>query len=505
MPVKFFRSFSPVCAGADAYNGRKQKTRTFSVMLNHVGNNLFHSPVLKNQKPDDRHATGLLRQNIARNTVPETVPETQTAAQIQRLHSTLAELQTTLACITPTIPPRTETIMDATTLTVALHNALQASQQHDASPGKLYETVLDEEITILASSIPHCRATLASPSLTPAETAILTKAVVEKKIAIIDFCLKVLRLHEQAAWMTSDGSDSHCFSLHTVDKLLGDTINDSASKPVFTSTRGRDPVSGLYHETQFRLSGTCALHANNHYLAAWCEREGLPFLPLTPRRLEMLLSGLQQRIITEAKELEIMAHQNNLSSGPNMEMRAPRLEINEKYILRKKNEIVEYDTVVLQDQIVNTTATATILSANVTGKINQLYGMPDQVLEGFQSFADWYQESNHLLELEQRQDSLILAFKSENKKNGHVICFNKKNSDWFLQDSHYSGPIKCRPVEFVRFIVNKEKNPLISERLNSTDYKQKNKLTEGSQVRIYHYEPKKWVTHGKLLPASASL
>ncbi|GEM_PF-2241455 len=467
--------------------GAKKQHSKFISMLTNVKNIFDFSRDNGGKKAGVTKSDSLSKQCTTSNKItPERkVPGSKVDRQIHLLQQAMVEVKNELESMPTNVNP--SVLSDK--VACATNKALKASLTEDAALGKLYLSVLNEEVEMLSVN----KNTLHHPhsynSLTPDETLIVTKNVLQKKLAIMDFCLKILGLHEQAGWMSSSKSNLHTSPFHSVDEMLDVNIKFSEEKPVLTSRRGRDPTSELYHEKQYDLSGTCLLHANNHYLASWCEREGMPFLPLTPRRLKMILSGLQQRLVAESKELAIMDRQANIIPDDLTNPLSPRLYDNERFIIDHRSDLIEYDIQVHNNKIVDVITTGLILNEKVTEKVNQLYGMPAQIFEGSKTFAEWNQDLTEIKKLEQQQDSLICIIKSEFEDIAHAICFNKKNNEWYLQDSNFPKPIKCQPGQFIRFINNKETNPLIRERLDSCDYKQENRLTKNSTLGFYHYEP----------------
>ncbi|KNC08825.1 hypothetical protein AC791_09015 [Klebsiella sp. RIT-PI-d] len=448
------------------------------------------------KKTSDTKSDQAFKQGIISNKItPEIkVPGSKINRQINLLQQSMVELKNKLESLSTkleSMPTKVNAPVLSDKLKYATNKALKASCTEDNALGKLYLSVLNEEVEILSAGKKILHYPNSYNSLTPDETLIVTKNVLEKKLAIMDFCLKILCLYEQAGWVSSIESHMHTSPCHSVDKMLDENIKLSAEKPILTSKRGKDPSSELYHERQFYLSGTCALHANNHYLASWCEREGVPFLPLTPRRLEMILSGLQQRLVAESKELMIMDRQANIIPDDLTNPLSPHLNDNERYIINHRNDVIKYDIEAHKNKIIDVITTGFILSSKVNEKINQLYGMPAQIFEGAKKFSDWNKDLTKIKKLEQQQDSLICVLESELEDYGHAICFTKKNNEWYLQDSNLRKPIKCQPSQFIRFINNKETNPLIRERLDSCDYKQDNKLSKDSILAFYHYEPQR--------------
>jgi len=252
--------------------------------------------------------TARIKDDIARNKItgaastPQTIPEQQTYL----LQSKMKSLQSDLNFISAKVDNSIEKPILSDKVTRALTQSLKESAVHDAELGRLYLSVLNEEIAIAANT---CHSSPEDDNrsflLTPEEALLVKKCTLEKKLAIMDFCLKILRIHAQADWPSS----ASLTNLPPVEEMLNNSLDYANTIPLFIGEQGRDPESGLYHEMQYEASGTCTVHANNHYLASWCEREKRPFLPLTPRRLELLFCSIKYRLETENKEMSKMSAQ----------------------------------------------------------------------------------------------------------------------------------------------------------------------------------------------------
>ena len=460
----------------------------FSGTLRGVKNGLFRLKESRREVCQKKERKQLERDITKNKTLLRVnVSGTHTEAKINLIHREMIKLSAEKKLLLAMMPVTHAPIKLNDRQNAALIYSLRQSLKEDVSLGKLYASVLAEEINILSTSETG-RNDVAI--LTYAEQRVVDKCFLEKKLAIMDFCAKVLRLHEQADWEPASSPASED-KLKTIDLEVDNHLQSAAEKPEFASKRGIDAKSGLYHERQFAGSGTCGLHANNHYLASWCARADMPFLPLTPRRLEMLLSGLANRIVTESKELEIMAQQRGERLDPISQTRYDILAKGEKYILCRRDDIISYDQKDYNGGYINIARTGIFVSSDAAGIVNRLYGLADKNYTPLKNFEKWSNDLSKLEELEKKQDSLGCGFCSNIHEPGHAICFNKINNQWYLQDSNYRKPIKCRPGEFVNFIAGKTIDYKVYKQLAfEYSYDGIKKLNGNSLVSFYHYEPK---------------
>lgn len=359
--------------------------------------------------------------------------------------------------------------------------------------GALYKAIMTEESQIITSSLSQKELTGSNHKhLSHNEKLILHKRIAETRLAVADFCLRILRLNEQAEWTPPGDAALNTPSAINADDLLSSSMQNALSKPYFESIRGIDPDSGLYHEQQFSKSGSCATHANNHYLAAWCERQERPFLALTPRRLELLLSAIQNRQNTEVEELKTMYVQEGKSSAKAKKLVMSELEKNEKFILKdkQKNKLMNYGENYDLSDMINTVKTSRIWGAKITELINQTYGLPTQIQAGRKDVKVWASQLDGLHQLEKKQDSLMCILTSRDGKSCHAICFNKKEDVWYLQDSNLSSPIKCSPSELINHISDKNNNhPILSNIDYYGSYRDMYSLDSKALINLSHFEP----------------
>ncbi|EMF0718929.1 hypothetical protein V2E67_003135 [Citrobacter freundii] len=360
--------------------------------------------------------------------------------------------------------------------------------------GALYKAIMTEESQIITSSLSQKELTGNNHKhLSHNEKLILHKRIAETRLAVADFCLRILRLNEQAEWTPPGDAALNTQSAINADELLSSSMQNALSKPYFESIRGIDADSGLYHEQQFSKSGSCATHANNHYLAAWCERQERPFLALTPRRLELLLSAIQNRQNTEVEELKTMYVQEGKSSAKAKKLVMSDLEKNEKFILKdkQKNKLMNYGENYDLSDMINTVKTSRIWGAKITELINKTYGLPAQIQAGRKDAQVWASQLDGLHQLEKKQDSLMCILTSRDGKSCHATCFNKKEDVWYLQDSNLSSPIKCSPSELIIHISDKNNNhPILSNIDYYGDYRDMYDLDSKALINLSHFEPR---------------
>nr|WP_318381983.1 hypothetical protein [uncultured Enterobacter sp.] len=441
------------------------------------------------QRHKHRHLVKPGRNKIKAQTPPKTAIQTQ-RAQLLEYRDLLARNLEALKTQTAHISSKD---VKEETVTV-LQVGLLAASMHEQSFGALYNSVLKEEhdmqFGVLASKRPddHC---FAHPSAT--EYAVAQKNACEKKLAIIDFCLKVLRLNEQAEWIPPSGVEYHLpTALATpvnADKLLNQCLNEMNKIPPFKSANGISEPSGLYHERQYSRSGSCALHANNHYLASWCQRENKTFLPLTTRRFALILEGLINRRNTALNELVVM----NLQSGQEMY----HAIYNAKNALTQQEEVLgnhysEQLTLGTEEwlgHIVDHVNTGGIVGKHITDIVNELYGLTvQQRFDTKHNVAHWFKYQSKLLMLEKNKSSLGCGF-LEAEKSGHAIAFNKVKGTWYLQDSHLPQPVPCSPSKLIDYIMGYY--PAKEEPSNDMllkEYCRRQNLNRDTEFFFFHYE-----------------
>lgn len=357
--------------------------------------------------------------------------------------------------------------------------------------GALYQMIADEEGKIVNSSVNEQQVKdIKNICISRNEEIILQKIFIERRLAIVDYCLRVLRLNKQAEWDIAKPRTLGKKPL-SADNMLSKSLEYAAQKPHMGSDRGIDSRSGLYHELQFNKSGTCVLHANNHYLAGWCARDGRPFLPLTPRRLEILLSAVQHRKGTELRELKAMQHQRLNAGEITRRTAISTLSRGEATVLLDKNSVVDYKKIFDSGKIFNSITTGYLISDKITDAINQLYGLPGQIDTPYLPVPVWYNNLADIKTLEKMQDGLICRFYSRKNDISHAICFNKKDGVWYLQDSNFPYPLKCRPCDLIDHILGinaPESSLLVKDKKFS--YRQVYALNKDSAVSFHHFEPK---------------
>lgn len=467
----------------------------FSTLIKSVKNGTLHV------KGHNHKTHAVVQQDIQKNNLSLVKNESKSECRKQiddlmNMQRYVNEQNTRLAAELDKMDARNGSYIDRKAITVELAKRLNESVNNNDfnSYGPLYKMVMTEESQILTSSLtPKERAISSNQTLSHNEKLVLQKKAAETKLAVADFCLRILRLNEQAEWTPPGSAALNTQSAINADDLLSASIQNALSKPYFDSKRGIDSASGLYHEQQIYKSGTCATHANNHYLAAWCAREERPFLALTPRRLELLLSAIQNRQNTEVKELETMyAQQNEEFSADAKAVVHSQLKRNEKYILNdeNKNTLVEYGKYYGTYNVKDTVITPNIWSHEIVELINQSYGLPTQVDSVHNDALSWYYQPDGIHQLEEKQDSLICIFASSDKKVCHAVCFNKKEGEWYLQDSNLPSPIICRPSDLVNHLCGMDNSHSILRHIEDVgEYRRWYNLDSNSAVDFSHFEP----------------
>ncbi len=398
----------------------------------------------------------------------------------------LAELTTQTANVHPS-EVREQTV---STLQIALLTASEKEQ----SFGALYNSIIKEEhdmqFGVLASKglKDHY---FKNPSAD--ECAMAQKNACEKKIAIIDFCLKVLRLNEQAEWTPPSNTEYMLPNMVATpinaDRLLEKCLSETSSIPLFKSANGICQRSGLYHEKQYTKSGSCALHANNHYLASWCQRENKTFLPLTARRFALIVEGLINRRTTAQKELIVMNLQTGMDVKEAINRAKQALTQEEQALGDSYSEHLTFNTVVRKGEVYDTMRSGAIRADHITDVVNELYGLTLQQVYDAESALHWFRNRSTLLELEKTHDSIGCGYRVVEANTGHAIAFNKKNGVWYLQDSNLALPIPCSPSKFIDYIMQyPAKNENVSEDLIMKNYCTRKKLNSTSLIRFCHYE-----------------
>ena len=465
-----------------------QNRNHFAAGLNHVNRSslsLNTGPARSAVRQGEPRLTQL-QQDIANNrlTPQSKTSGTKTEQQLQLLHQKMADLHAELTPLSKNNKPFSDRdILNATQERELLY-ALKCSTYEDAELGELYQTVLAEEIDIMSADQNKRAANSQSATLSPDEQRVLHKAILQRKLDIMDYCAKVLRLHEQAEWVSPAGEQTS-----VVDDMVDSTLAYASSKPLFTTLHGIDRHYGLYHESQYENSGTCVLHANNHYLASWCEREGKPFLPLTPRRMEMLLSGIEQRGYTEMRELDTVFRHSGMKPKVAVKKIKNLLSKGEKHILKQRDMLIKYSEKEISNKTINVANSGTIDWYDTMAKVNQLYDLPTKVSTNTRKILHWQKYLDQVEKLEKEQDSIRCSFYPK-RNAGHAICFTKKNDRWFLQDSNVATPMRCRPSDFIRYICDDKIDPTTQRVLDSCDYKKSYSLTPKGELNFHHFEPK---------------
>lgn len=394
--------------------------------------------------------------------------------------------------------PKNGRYIDNNAITVELGKFLHESVNSNNlnNHGPLYKMVMTEESQIITSALTSEEQEVSgNQTLSHNEKLVLQKKIAETKLAVADFCLRILRLNEQAEWTPPGDAALNTQSAINADDLLSASMENALSKPYIDSQRGIDRESGLYHEKQFSKSGTCVTHANNHYLAAWCKREGRPFLALTPRRMELLLSAIQNRQNTEIKELASMYIQEGKSSSEANELAMSLLKKNEKNILNNKDSLIMYDVSYAQGgdlpEKKYKVTTGTLLKKEATELINQSYGLPAQITLTSKDAILWHHQLDNVYQLENTQDSLLCTFRANGSKSGHAICFNKSAAGvWYLQDSNFPRPIRCSPGDLIKHLCGTDDRYSVLRNVEHyLNYGDFYKLDSSASISLSHFEP----------------
>ncbi len=467
-----------------------QPKNAFTYLCKSVKNSLISAGRDKIENTEAQN-TARLQDDIARNRITDVnqKPETIIGKQTNLLQSRIKGLQGDLEFISAKVDTSTEKPVLSDKVTRALTQSLKESAVHDAELGRLYLSILNEEIAIAANT---CHSSPEDDNrsflLTPEEALLVKKCTLEKKLAVMDFCLKILRIHAQADWASS----ARFTDLPPVDEMLNNSLDYANTIPLFVGEQGRDPESGLYHEMQYEASGTCTVHANNHYLASWCEREKRPFLPLTPRRLELLFCGIKYRLETEIKEMSKMSAQCGGQPGSVKDKSHIIPKLGEFTILLYKSNIIDYNKKLCDGSFVASALSSNFLTLGVIDIVNQLYSLPKRISSEDKSFKKWETDSKQIREIEQ-QDSLICTFDASeaSQQSGHAVCFTKKNNIWYLQDSNFPEPIQCSPGDFIQHAMHPERVENLQElSTDSENYAQIYDLDKHCEVQFHHFEPK---------------
>lgn len=465
-----------------------QNTNNFAASLNHVqrsSSRLNSGPAQSAARQAEPGMTQLQQDIINNKLTPHSkTAATKTEQQLRLIHQKMADLSAELTPLAKNNKPFSDRALLNEAQNRELMYALKCSTYEDAELGELYQSVLSEEINIMSAEKKEGPGHSRSTPLSAGEQRVLHKTILERKLDILDFCAKVLRLHEQAEWVSPAG-----YQAVSVDKMVDNTLANASAKPLFTTPHGIDRYFGLYHESQYDGSGTCVLHANNHYLASWCEREGKPFLPLTPRRMEMLLSGLEQRVNTEIDELSTQFLQSGKKPKVVLKKIEKLLTGGEKNILKQRDKLIKYSQMEVGNKTINTASSGMLSRFDTTAKINQLYSLPTRVSTHTRQFSHWKKHLDEVEKLEREQDSIRCSF-FPTWKVGHAICFTKKNNQWYMQDSNVVTPMKARPSDFIRYICGDKIDPSTQATFDSCDYRNCYSLTAKGSVNFHHYEPK---------------
>lgn len=472
----------------------KKSQSHFSTIIKSVKNGTLHAK----RHGHETHAPDLKNVQMGTLSHVQTIKQTECHRQIDDLMNMqhyVNEKNTQLAAEIGKMDARHAKDIDHKAVTAELAKRLYDSVNNSDfnKHGALYKAIMTEESQILTSSLSQKELTGNNHNhLSHNEKLILHKRIAETRLAVADFCLRILRLNEQAEWTPPGDAALNTQSAINADDLVSASMQNALSKPYFESIRGIDADSGLYHEQQFSKSGSCATHANNHYLAAWCERQERPFLALTPRRLELLLSAIQNRQNTEVEELKTMYVQEGKSSAKAKKLVMSELEQNEKFILKdkQKNKLMNYGENYDLSDMINTVKTSRIWGAKITELINQTYGLPAQIQAGRKDAQVWASQLDNLHQLEQKQDSLMCILTSRDGQSCHATCFNKKEDVWYLQDSNLSSLIKCSPSELIIHISDKNNNhPILSNIDYYGNYRDMYSLDSKALINLSHFEP----------------
>nr|WP_318384259.1 hypothetical protein [uncultured Enterobacter sp.] len=378
-----------------------------------------------------------------------------------------------------------------------LADDINAMPRSPDAANQLYRAILVEEFRMQREVFTqHHRIKHELPELSSKQYASVKINVAEKKLAIIDFCLKVLRLHEQAEWVPpTENAIKVPKSLKmsvSADELLKNSLANMDQIPLFSSQNGVDPDSGLYHEQQYMMSGTCVLHSNNHYLASWAQRENKTFLPLSPRRLTLLLNGLACRRETALRELTTMNLQRGMRPKKAALTATKSLLRSEVSLTDKKRQPLKIASEVYSGKNYTTASTGYLMSTNITTLMNELYGLPVRAASAKKSANDWVKDLDALKLLERHQNSLACNFRSHKEIYGHAIEFNKINGNWYLQDSHAVKPVLCTPSQFVKYLAKADNSRLaINNQGHLEEYRQHHNLTGSAVISFHIYQPQR--------------
>ncbi|MBJ3592178.1 hypothetical protein JGC56_13695 [Salmonella enterica subsp. enterica serovar Saintpaul] len=360
------------------YPQDKKSQTHFSTIIKSVKNGTLHVK----RHSHETHAPEPKNMQMGTLSHVQTIKQTECHRQIDDLMNMqryVNEKNTQLATEIGKMDARHAKDIDHKAVTAELAKRLYDSVNNSDfnKHGALYKAIMTEESQIITSSLSQKELTGSNHKhLSHNEKLILHKRIAETRLAVADFCLRILRLNEQAEWMPPRDPALKTPSAINADDLLSSSMQNALSKPYFESIRGIDADSGLYHEQQFSKSGSCATHANNHYLAAWCERQERPFLALTPRRLELLLSAIQNRQNTEVKELELIYLQDGKSSKKANKLVFSQLNENERLLLKNKDSIVNYGKHDSVSSVKNSVTTGMLILHKASELINQSYGLP---------------------------------------------------------------------------------------------------------------------------------
>jgi hypothetical protein len=250
------------------------------------------------------------------------------------------------------------------------------------------------------------------------------------------------------------------------DKLSGQLAYNS-QYPTISSQRYIDPASGLYHEKQFEKSGTCLLHATNHYLSAYAMQNGSPYLELTPKRLDLLLDGIyrqQYAKIAESLLAELQSPQpvNITNLGDILQsMDKGLIALGKTYIKNGEHNAVEYNyknngpTAAMTGYFYHTgimnLAVKNLTPLAHSEKVNH-------------KIYEWKNEQDNLLmQLQNNHNQLGMCYLNDNvftsdTNSGHAMNFAKVDGRWYFQDSHFDAPIPCSPAEMIAHL-NQEDGP----------------------------------------------
>lgn len=283
------------------------------------------------------------------------------------------------------------------------------------------------------------------------------------------------------------------------DKNVDTQISVLDDLPMMSSIRGIDPKSGLYHETQFDNSGTCLLHAVNHYIAGYSTQNDSVFLAFTPRRLELTLNAIYQQKQAELCEnlssALISKKENKYFSDIFKDQETGIKALNSKYALHQSSYVADYNYDKNQTMLTNN-ITEKIGTSDLahTGIINALmsniYSLNEDVAIK-KTASKWESQINKMEKLQNTHNQLRMHYSPSNRDTGHAMNFSKTNGQWYFQDSHFDAPIPCTPTEMIKHLNRLDTNnsPLsnISFSGQNVSFRQHHEIDETTTISFFHY------------------